>query len=251
MGGKGRSKGKGGKSDGHSKNPPKKSSHNRQTHPTPFDQISTPADTESNCIPCSLCAESRPLHVILTACGHVCCYKCCLRIRFLQDDKSCPICKTDSKTVFLTSSPKKFEDWNESVGGILRTKKADSWGLVYDTGDIGGGTTTMGKKQMQNLVNDLFAYKCWICDSPDFRTLWDLQRHVEHWHGKTFCKCCLNSRDIFLQEQMVYAGKEEVGGEYFAGYAPTTASKYMYISTFNMTTTQMNETTGIFLLFAP
>lgn len=60
---------------------------------------------------CILCYNEIQ-YIALGSCGHtLVCAKCCLRIRLLMGDKSCPLCKQELEEVVITGN--RSLTWNE------------------------------------------------------------------------------------------------------------------------------------------
>lgn len=82
--------------------------------------------------------------------------------------------------------------------------------LTFDDWQCGYDQKSSPILDLEKLVFDLFSYRCWVCLSPEFKSLSDLNKHMERYHSLYFCKTCLSGRDIFLSEHMCYHSKEEV-----------------------------------------
>lgn len=194
-----------------------------KTTPSRFDPTPPPewsVELAKQIPECPICGELEPVHCVQVECSHVTCYKCALRIREYMGDKRCPICKVENEKIIITKKPKYFlgDSWgiNDTLkivervkDGISRAKhyednfkvKFDAYGIAYDQKE---------QKQLRKAVDEMFSYKCWICNSPNFATLWDLEMHLQNHHQKRFCNVCLYGRDCFLREQMLYKSKHEV-----------------------------------------
>lgn len=203
------------------------------THPVPFKQASEKeifclaieddnapsrnlVETASGVIDCPLCVSLEPCAAVSVSCGHWACYKCILRVRFLGEDSApgCPICKVKIEKIIVTTRPELYNNSNSTTEGLslvdmVKREKISfdpDWLLGYDDAGKNGGLNL----NLETLVNNLFAYKCWTCISPDFRSFNHLQQHMERFHSMFFCRTCLDGREIFLQEHMCYRSKEEL-----------------------------------------
>eukprot|EP00392_Amoebophrya_sp_AT5.2_P004380 g4388.t1 len=211
-----KSSSKSGGKNGDSKN---RSQSRTTTKPIPFNQIenaledggsSVSAPASTNTIECPVCCDTKVCAAIGVECGHWACYTCQLRIRDLSTNEAtrrkCPMCKTENKKLVFTKRPEELLS-NMRNDNSLRFYtqflkiRFDEWGHGFDS---------ESRKEMQQAVEDLYSYKCWTCDSPAFRTLWDLEKHLEKCHNRFFCRTCLDGREIFLSEQMCYSAKDEV-----------------------------------------
>ncbi|CAD7928970.1 unnamed protein product [Amoebophrya sp. A120] len=198
----------------------KKKADDQTTRPVAFDKrnsssaLENDPDTNSKLQPieCPVCCDTAVCAAIGVECGHWACFKCQLRIRDLAQSKEtkrkCPMCKTTNNKLVFTQRPDYFlqniknDNTNRFYTEVCHIK-FDEWGHGFDKEN---------KALMQRAVEDLYLYKCWTCAPPQpaFQTLWDLTKHMEKQHSRYFCRTCLDGREIFLEEQMCYATKDEL-----------------------------------------
>ena len=130
----------------------------------------------SNLTECSLCFEPTAF-VGRGSCGHSeICWLCTIRLRWICRDLSCAICKADLSA------------------GI-------------DIGVSAGVEVVDGVRFRDPLVaaeaSRLRAYMCVDC-GYNFRSIRDLQTHLKRDHESFFCSVCLDHRQCFVGEQIVY-----------------------------------------------
>ena len=139
---------------------------------------------------CSLCYESTPF-VSVGTCGHAqVCWLCCLRLRWIIKDTNCAICKEQLTTVDILR-----------VGAAApQTPKSILKGVAFHDDVV--------LKEAIRLTSYICPYPCG--DSPngvfDFKSLGDLQTHLKRDHDlAVYCSICLDHRQYFLPEQIVYS----------------------------------------------
>lgn len=131
-----------------------------------------------------------------TPCDHNdICGKCHLRLRFLHEDKKCPICKTSNDTIIVDGDAQKsFDDypmWGNEIGGGFFHR--EDVGMFFES-------------QYYYLeILPLFGYTCQQCDfSSEFETgqkktpLKSLQEHLKSQHRLSLCQLCVDNKRDFV-----------------------------------------------------
>ena len=93
-----------------------------------------------------------------TPCDHDdICGVCHLRLRFLHDDKKCPICKTENDSIIVDTDPTKsnrdYPRWGDDIGGEFVHRK--DVGMFFQT------------DYYEEEILPLFACACNVCDFPN------------------------------------------------------------------------------------
>ena len=128
-------------------------------------------------------------------CGHNdICGKCHLRLRFLHEDKKCPICKTNNEAIIVDSdSQKSFDDyprWGDEIGG----------GFVHRE-DVG---MFFESQYYYSDILPLFGFTCKDCDfESEVETskktpLKLLQEHLKNQHRSALCQLCVDNKRDFV-----------------------------------------------------
>jgi E3 ubiquitin-protein ligase ZNF598 len=159
-------------------------------------EIATLSDGHSHCLVCYSDLTVRGK----TPCSHDdICGVCHLRLRFLHDDKKCPICKQTNNTVVVDKDGhgKRFDDyprWGDDIGA----------GFVYRD-DVG---MFFEENYFYQDITPLFAYACNKCDfkvdgatnnitkknSPQRM----LEDHLKHEHRLSICRLCIEHKRDFV-----------------------------------------------------
>lgn len=131
-----------------------------------------------------------------TPCQHdEICGLCHLRLRFLHNDKKCPICKQENEFLIVDSDRNKiFEDypmWGDEIGADF-TRREDV-GMFFRTA------------YYEVEILPLFRYACQKCDystdqepyakKPPYRLLQD---HLRTQHRLTLCTLCVDHKRDFV-----------------------------------------------------
>eukprot|EP01065_Artemidia_motanka_P014665 TRINITY_DN1851_c5_g1_i1.p1 TRINITY_DN1851_c5_g1~~TRINITY_DN1851_c5_g1_i1.p1 ORF type:complete len:531 (+),score=193.46 TRINITY_DN1851_c5_g1_i1:101-1693(+) len=155
---------------------------------------------EDTCLLCCDEAESFSGCWAVYACGHTSCFKCALRLRLQsrEDDgrEWCPYCKADSTK-------------------LLITENADAQPSDYEHGvklPASLGSVRASSRSVADIVQYLTGCYCPFQDCGkhwhEFRSSWELSKHVSDVHGLYYCKECLKSKPAFVGEQLLYTRAE-------------------------------------------
>ena len=135
---------------------------------------------------CSLCFEPLKFFAV-GSCGHnSVCWLCSLRLRWVMNDLSCPLCKEQMLTVTICASGQRPPSGNlPSTHGV-----------------------SFADERLSKACHRLLSYACVFCSDSDpsfvFKSLRDLQTHLKRDHGRSFCGICLDHRQSFICEQYLY-----------------------------------------------
>jgi hypothetical protein len=154
-------------------------------------------DFESICMICAetLSAERLPCVV---KCGHnSTCAVCFLRIRSVLKDKGCPVCKQELENVVCCSpSAEPYESYGvegcEYVPGFLYDHKSSIF---------------FPPPYYRKYIEPLWKCVCSICNTAK-RDLKSLRLHVIHEHKMHMCNLCLEFKQSFPSEQVIYTQKD-------------------------------------------
>ncbi|KAL9645650.1 hypothetical protein ABK040_003383 [Willaertia magna] len=165
----------------------------RNSNENQIKNLNIPPPQMSPTFTCVICCEDRPVRTIYEGCNHTdVCHRCALRLRVLNNDDKCCICKTTSETVILTrNEPKNYKDYNKD-------------NLIYDP-------TWKFYTEDQDILNEIIslrAIECKICKKQNqphqFEDEVKLNQHMKHSHDLQYCNLCLKNRKVFLEEQKLY-----------------------------------------------
>ena len=123
------------------------------------------------------------------------CGVCHLRLRFLHNDKKCPICKQENERLIVDSDRSKaFQDypmWGDEIGGNFTNR--DDVGIFFET------------SYYELEILPLFRYACQKCEystqqepqtkHPPLRMLKD---HLRTQHRLTLCALCVDNKRDFV-----------------------------------------------------
>ncbi|KAL3918255.1 MAG: hypothetical protein SGILL_004323, partial [Bacillariaceae sp.] len=158
-------------------------------------EIATLSDDHQHCLVCYSDLTTRGK----LPCGHDdICGVCHLRLRFLHDDKKCPICKAENDRVIVDADPKKrFEDypqWGDDIGA----------GFVYKS-DVG---MFFQHEYYEKEITPLFAFQCNKCDFKVDATTNNtskknspqklLEDHLKSAHRLQMCRLCIDHKRDFV-----------------------------------------------------
>ncbi|KAG6409995.1 hypothetical protein SASPL_128039 [Salvia splendens] len=161
---------------------------------------------------CAVCAESLEW-VAYGACGHKdVCSTCVSRLRFICNDRSCCICKTENDVVFVT----------KALGGYTKTisdftvfppeRREGKMGQYWYHDDTLAFFDDSDHYKMIKAMCRLSCAECDKEDQPDdgsrrrakFRNIDHLKGHLFHKHRLLMCSLCLEGRKVFICEQKLY-----------------------------------------------
>ena len=151
-----------------------------------------------------ICAE--PLtHVAYGPCGHRdACVECVARLRFVMDDERCVICQQPCPSMFATRA---MGEYTETIGADAFAElpvRARSRELHHD-------------KKLNIFFDDLAVCReveqlrglsCAVCAADGFGSLKQLKAHLRETHDRFFCEVCLESRKVFVSQQVTYSRQD-------------------------------------------
>ena len=157
------------------------------------------ADVDEDDYPqCPICFENVSSCRAITPCGHNdICGTCHLRLRYLHNDKKCPICKTDNDRIIV--------DEDAEDGTFKNYSDYEIWG-----DEIGPNYTYRSDVQMhftkvyhENSVAKLFSMDCGVegCKDHLFRNNKQPKKlftHLRSKHGRFLCKLCVDHKRDFI-----------------------------------------------------
>ena len=128
------------------------------------------------------------------------CSICFLRIRSLQRNFNCPVCKAALPQVLSHSS----------VGDLASAKQLQFLSDFEIWGDNAGPEYTFEEKSQiffpkdyyRQYIEGLFQFKCKVCDAVK-RDLKSLKTHYQADHNLYLCNHCLDHKQMFPAEQKV------------------------------------------------
>ena len=152
---------------------------------------------------CSVCAEFEPKFWSFSSCSHKICWICSLRLRFLYGSKACPICKSQSESVFIC---KRSNGDGDKVAEFFKTPNKSSIG--YDNEMTRSCCETLLKIQCpfnnnQNHSNFNFNSTGVAC-GKHFKNKFELRKHVQSSHELQVCEICLEYKKCFSVELALY-----------------------------------------------
>ncbi|KAK9820561.1 hypothetical protein WJX72_011657 [[Myrmecia] bisecta] len=154
---------------------------------------------------CAVCAE--PLEwTAYGPCGHKdACSKCVTRLRFVMGDKRCVICQQQHPAVFVTRF---MGDYTKTLPPeeFDKLKARSSSGQVYY---LPAAETYFDDQGQYKELKGLCSYTHPCLDNcgeavPVSRNLKDLKRQMQIHCQLSFCDVCLESRKVFISEQVAY-----------------------------------------------
>eukprot|EP01026_Neomeris_dumetosa_P066175 TRINITY_DN6392_c0_g1_i2.p1 TRINITY_DN6392_c0_g1~~TRINITY_DN6392_c0_g1_i2.p1 ORF type:complete len:830 (-),score=131.32 TRINITY_DN6392_c0_g1_i2:506-2950(-) len=161
---------------------------------------------------CIVCAESLEF-CAYGKCGHKdMCHRCSARLRFLGDDKTCPLCKEECEVVVVTKFQGEFTNTlpPETLDQLARTKKRtqqyhylNSIKTYYDEQETYQDVRDLCS--FQHPVLDLYEGEGYV---PRFHGLRDLKNFIRDNFKLHFCDLCLKNRKAFVCEQVLYPRKK-------------------------------------------
>ena len=147
---------------------------------------------------CLICFDDLSKCRAVAPCGHnETCATCHLRLRFLHNDRKCPICKAINERIIVDEDRGKEE--------FKKYEEYEQWG-----DDIGTNYTYRSDVQMfftkvfhENVVVPLFSMDCGIPDCHDHlfknnKQPKKLYNHLRSKHGKFLCQLCVDHKRDFV-----------------------------------------------------
>ncbi|XP_047980711.1 E3 ubiquitin-protein ligase ZNF598-like [Salvia hispanica] len=161
---------------------------------------------------CAVCAESLEW-VAYGSCGHKdVCSTCVARLRFICNDRSCCICKTDNDVVFVT---KALGNYTKTIGDFTlfpAERREGKMGQYWYHDDT---QAFFDDSDHYKMIKAMCRLSCSECDKEDqlddgsrrrakFRNIDQLKGHLFHKHRLIMCSLCLEGRKVFVCEQKLY-----------------------------------------------
>lgn len=152
---------------------------------------------------CLVCYSSLADYHVVTPCGHSeICGVCHLRLRYLHNDRKCPICKTESEQVIvdLTEKTTEFAEYN-------------IWGNDLGADFIYNEESYMfvRKEYYEKELQPLFGYPCnirkctfdasaQVCSNTKKTPIRLLQDHLRNQHKLSLCQLCVDHQRDFVSQ---------------------------------------------------
>ncbi|CAH0480485.1 unnamed protein product [Peronospora belbahrii] len=118
-----------------------------------------------------------------------------MRMRFIMDDRNCPMCKQPLEHVVVCDDIRLYENF-------------ELWGDAVGPRSILDETTGMIFVDCRAHYDDLCSLREFRCRMKRCRekkhSLGQLKEHMRHDHGVAFCELCLTHQSFFIQEQEVF-----------------------------------------------
>ena len=148
---------------------------------------------------CLICFDDITQCRTITPCGHSeTCAVCHLRLRFLHNDKKCPICKAENDRLIVDSdiddngNHKNYEDyeqWGDDIG--------QNYCFRNDVGMF------FHKAYFENRVKSIFCLDCGVKNCKDHlfknnQQVKKLHTHLRTKHGMTMCRLCVDNKRDFV-----------------------------------------------------
>lgn len=166
---------------------------------------------------CIICAnsidnESRICSAVVCNHNNICSI-CYVRIRALQKNYNCVICKRELEfVVCFTIDDKKGNGDNSVVSNSSPLSYTDF--EVWDNKLVGHDSILDNNCQMffptkyyKSVIQKLWSYQCIICFKI-YRDMRGLKSHVSADHHMQICGLCVDNKHAFPSEQRVYSTKE-------------------------------------------
>lgn len=140
---------------------------------------------------CPICAN--PIKYIARySCNHITCYKCAVRLRALMGNNQCVQCRTDRKTVVITTDTKLTFDHLNRAQKIV--KEELKYGLRFNSESV--------YTQTLRLLKFNCPYKgCKFVASNGWQ---QLRIHTKNIHHLVFCPYCTEHKKLFTHEFSLY-----------------------------------------------
>ncbi|KAF4707632.1 hypothetical protein FOZ63_027158, partial [Perkinsus olseni] len=156
--------------------------------------------------------DDSQIYVAVGQCGHHnVCWLCALRLRWLLNDRACPMCKEELNALVLVHRDQ--YDPTLSLDDLIASKRRP---VIKDKEQT---DIYYADKRIQEICLTIRQYRCGFCTNWDgdgsteaeredkwaFRALGDLRTHLRKQHSRDFCTICLNEREVFILEQYLYS----------------------------------------------
>lgn len=140
---------------------------------------------------CPICAN--PIKYIARySCNHITCYKCALRLRALMGNNQCVQCRTDRKTVVITTDTKLTFDYLNRAQKVV--KEEPKYGLRFNSESVYIQTLRLLKFNCPYKGCRFVANKGWQ----------QLRIHTKNIHHLVFCPYCTEHKKLFTHEFSLY-----------------------------------------------
>lgn len=167
---------------------------NKQDHPV----IMALKVEESSAEPCGVCFEHTKYHAAYP-CGHTAiCYKCSLRLRALMKERKCPLCRTESKDVIISSEKgRSYKDLLQADKGS-RLISDSRHGILFESEEA--------KRDVLKILDSWCPYaECYEKgNSPIIGGFAEMQGHLHAEHGTMLCDLCYKHKHLFSVEYETY-----------------------------------------------
>lgn len=183
------------------------------------------------CASCPICCQPMLLMAI-GKCRDVVCWLCSLKMRVLQKNNACAFCKTELEYVLIAAVPEAFRRLQfASFAHTVNLKIAEQEAFAslanldvlaenYDADRINTDYGLLyASKKVCSAVDALLQYNCWHPNCT--RWLWKKRRfasfnaslegwkdHMKKVHHLVPCNVCLNGRQVFLPEQLLFLPRD-------------------------------------------
>ncbi|KAL6146440.1 hypothetical protein ACLB2K_057119 [Fragaria x ananassa] len=162
---------------------------------------------------CAVCAETLQW-VAYGPCGHrEVCSTCIVRLRFICGDSHCCICKSESKTIFVTKAlgdyTRMISDFSALPAPLMEGQLGPYW---YHEGT----QAYFDDIDHYKMIKAMCRLSCSLCNKineqrserskkkGEFKNVEQLKNHLFHRHRLFMCSLCLEGRKIFICEQKLY-----------------------------------------------
>ncbi|KAE8685169.1 xyloglucan endotransglucosylase/hydrolase protein 33 precursor [Hibiscus syriacus] len=159
---------------------------------------------------CAVCADNLEW-VAFGTCGHRdVCSTCVARLRFLCNERSFCICKTESNVIFVT---KALGDYTRNISDLSvfpSQAREGRTGLYWYHEDT---QAFFDDVDHYKVIKAMCRLSCNVCDQSrdrvkrqgNFRNIEHLKGHLFHMHRLIMCSLCLEGRKVFISEQKLYS----------------------------------------------
>uniref|UniRef100_A0A7E4VAC0 RING-type E3 ubiquitin transferase n=1 Tax=Panagrellus redivivus TaxID=6233 RepID=A0A7E4VAC0_PANRE len=153
---------------------------------------------EGNVSDCHICCQPSDVFGV-GQCLHPVCIECCIRMRILSDNKSCPQCRSPIETLYIVSAPTDWDTFN-IPSNPLTNPDTNKYCLMFEN------AYTM------RVYDSYLAHSCQICakkgDSIEFPTFGALRHHTAQVHDRQFCTICCDHLNVLSKDRVTYSKDE-------------------------------------------
>lgn len=173
-------------------------------------------------VTCIICAEESGQQggTAVYSCSHVMCATCAARLRMLQKDFSCPMCKQESKVAVVDHAYTEGKDFGECVGPNSAPRRAPARNLPsplllprYKVGgldkrqlpagavaDFPTGLVFLRRQEREDIVNLRRFRACVGGDTSEHSGLRALNTYLRHKYKVQVCEICIRHGTSFVGE---------------------------------------------------